>query len=246
MDEFKEYLKDTHKCKTLDSLQKKFDEIALHFLRYGVIVVSKEADFSSTEMEFLPTEIEIYFNDQRIHADPYTHGWNKQLEFGSWYLHKYGINPKGKIFDDITKKFTHNRTGLDITFGDGSKIHAGILIRSIKERYSENKSVIEGPNKSLRELLQLQDKKLPERNPEQLVELFGSAKKEGTAFESNYLYIKFTHIQKEPLYKAQRKLGKTIRSSFYNKQLYRYFTIKPKAHKPQDCHLLEEPSDKTD
>ena len=265
MDEFKEYLKDTHKCKTLDSLQKKFDEIALHFIKYGVIVAQETN-------EFFPTEIEIYFNDQIIHNDIYTHGCPelpKQLEFGSWYLHRYHRG-------DITKRFTNKLDGIDVTFGNKEediekegekKIYAGILIRSIKKKTNkgENPLEIEGPNNSFQELFGFRDDNDKKKKRSgvffkeekyNLEKLFEPIEIKETAFTKNsIIYIKFSedtdssHKLNEPICKARRKLGKARKEDtnrFYHKQRYRYFSIEPKDNKPQDCRLLEGTADKTD
>lgn len=80
---------------------------------------------------FRITECEFYFNDSNedSHKDPYTHCREEQKEFGKWY------------FNDM---------GIDLTFGNGKDIYAGILIRGIKNL--KTGAFTNGPSRVLREI----------------------------------------------------------------------------------------------
>lgn len=74
-------------------------------------------------------EIEFYYNEQKEHADGYTHNHELQKKSGTWYFHGSGI---------------------DITIGNGSAF-GGILIRAIFNR-KEDKYVY-GPLNIITELV---------------------------------------------------------------------------------------------
>lgn len=84
-------------------------------------------------------EIEFYFNDNKNHKDCYTHCHPLQTRTYCWYVHR-GLNNSIK---------NGNRKGLDITFGSGTNIFGGILIRSIKKV----NQIIPGPSLSVDALI---------------------------------------------------------------------------------------------
>ena len=69
---------------------------------------------------FRVAEVEVYFNDDEVHKDTFTHGQDMQRESGKWYFHKQGNSYKSGTY-----------RGLDLAFGKGKKAAGGILMRSL-------------------------------------------------------------------------------------------------------------------
>ena len=94
----------------------------------------------SNKKKYRICEIEFYLRCDN-HKDEYTHCNDDQLNYGSWYFHKFGNGSyKGGTFK-----------GLDITLGNSKNKYAGILIRSIYD--IKNKKMICGPSNLVTELL---------------------------------------------------------------------------------------------
>jgi len=109
---------------SLDQLQAKFDEIANFLMNASVLKVNN--------VTYRITELEMYYNDNSSHVDPYIHMHKNQLQSAEWYFHG---------------------SGLDITFGNDNKennIYASLLIRGIKNL--ESGKYIDGPLNVVTEL----------------------------------------------------------------------------------------------
>jgi 3-methyladenine DNA glycosylase Mpg len=87
-----------------DTIQGSFLKAADDLLNHHILV------FGSRTFRII--EVEFYFHcTSGDHEDCYAHKHNEQLNNGTWYFHG---------------------SGLDITFGNGSDVHGGALIRSIE------------------------------------------------------------------------------------------------------------------
>ena len=96
------------------------------------------------EAEYQINEIEFYFSSKYYdHVDPYVHSEQygntetRQSEFGYWYFHRF-------VSKDT---YTHNRRGVDITFGNEElQNYGGILIRAISSMTGKVVKPIQGPS----------------------------------------------------------------------------------------------------
>jgi len=89
-------------------------------------------------------EVEFYFTCSK-HNDPFTHGDKVQFTTGNWYFHKTGMNYRGGTYK-----------GLDISIGNSSKEYGGVLIRTIEQLATSDRSTIVcGPCKSVDHILEV-------------------------------------------------------------------------------------------
>jgi len=114
-------------------LSKRFDLIADKLLNETILCTS--------ENKYRICEIEFYFHHPK-HQDDYTHQAPEQLNYGTWYFHKFGNHV---TFKEGTWK------GMDLTLGRKDNVYCGILIRSIKNL--DDKTFIEGPSKCVDAIL---------------------------------------------------------------------------------------------
>ena len=114
--------------------QNNFKDIANIILNNTIFHVKKK--------QFRISEIEFYFCN-KDHEDKYTHCDQDQLNFNTFYFHKF----KNGTYKSGTFK------GLDITLGDKEKeTYFGVLIRSMLD--IETTELIEGPCRCVNKILE--------------------------------------------------------------------------------------------
>lgn len=186
-------------------LEKGFNKVAKILLLQSNLMVANKA------YELL--DIEFYFYNEKIHADPYSHSFQyassvrkKQSVTGSWYFHRFtGI-----------EKYTHTRRGLDITYGDGEKErYGGILIRGIKN-LQENR-IISGPSRVVGEIISA-------ANDPHNLERIAFDMNAGVAFDpKKLLHISPIETPRTiPVFSSER-FGLSNKDPEYRKKKYRFF-----------------------
>lgn len=119
-----------------EGLEEAFYNVAKELLQKSKLIAG--------EAEYKIREIEFYFSGKYYdHVDPYVHSEQygntetPQSEFGDWYFHRF-------VSKDT---YTHNRRGVDITFGNEElQNYGGILIRAISPMTGNAVKPIQGPS----------------------------------------------------------------------------------------------------
>lgn len=184
-----------------DKIEEIFDKIALELLTNCTVI--------TPQSKYYLTEIEFYYY-RNIHPDPYVHRNKRQLEFCSWYFHRF------KKIDSFLK---FSRNGMDITFGDiESNVYGSILIRKIKN--TETKEITSGINRVVKKLIKdIENKETTILATAENVNIFD---------RTQFLYIEKNSKKIDiPIKKSIRiglsKKDDLLFEEYYNKN-YHYFT----------------------
>jgi 3-methyladenine DNA glycosylase Mpg len=187
-------------CDKTDITDNDFDDVSDLILNKSILIIN--------DCKYRICEIEFYLRNEG-HDDQYTHTNPDQQLYGKFYFHKY----KNGTYKSGTYK------GLDITLGN-KKSHCGILIRSCYD--IKNKEFIEGPCKSVNEILKQYDcNTINEFTNNKILDVLNN---------SRHFIIDDYKSKKETIYHGSR-IGLSDKYPEYRNKPYRYVIMKDKIKK---------------
>ena len=108
--------------------QKSKDEVVSILQQINDLIITEYMIELKNGVRMYPIEVESYFYEDKVFADPYTHGNEMQKNrFGKLYFHRFGDFKTGTF-----KSRNPRRGGVDICLSDDEGFYLGVLIRAAK------------------------------------------------------------------------------------------------------------------